>query len=125
MFVFLSLLAAASAEECEHSADCANAVSLLTLRSAASYRAAQEMWTLISQIRAMATSAVEQEIEIAEWSAENSGLKEAVLEMRTQDGAASVSPSVQPQAATAQDPTVIPGINDMDTDFSMEEGHKL
>jgi len=125
MLVFLSLLAAASAEECDYKADCANAVSLLSLRSAsaASYRAAQEMWTLISQIRAMGTSAVMQEIEIAEWSAENTGLKQAVLEM--QDVAATGSPTALPAVAAKDDPTVIPGINDMNTDFTMEEREAL
>jgi len=121
MLVLLSLFAAVSAEECDHTADCANGVSLLTLRSTVSYRAAQEMWSLISLIRAMGTAAVEQEIEIAEWSSENTGLKRAVLEM--QDGAATAG------AATAgpvmDDPTVVPGINEMNTDTEMKEGRTL
>ena len=81
MLFLLSLLAAAAATECDHTADCSNAVSLLTLRTTVSYRAAVEMWTLISQISAMSKSAVEQEIEIQEWSDENQGLKRCFFEL--------------------------------------------
>jgi len=144
MLFLLSLLVAAAAEECDHTADCSNGVSLLTLRSTVSYRAAVEMWTLISQISAMGRSAVEQELEIQEWSDENQGLKRAVIEMQADASATSSSGTAEPSVgifgyaeptpeptpvASAEDtagtPTVIPGINEIDTNFEMKEREGL
>jgi hypothetical protein len=123
MLAFWSLLAAAAAGDCGRAAECApDHVSLLTLRSTVSYRAAVEMWTLISQIRAMARSAVEQEIEIAEWSAENTGLKRAVLEIQSD---ATVTQAATAYPAAKEGPTAVPGINEMKTDFEMEQREPL
>jgi len=128
MLVFLSLLAGVAADECHNTPDCSNAVSLLSLRTSVTvtYRTALEMWTLISQIRAMSKSAVEQEIEIEAWSSRNTGLKRAVLEMRGEAAATEQLASRDTVLVSPSDePTVIPGINDMNTNFTIQESRKL
>merc|ERR1719331_3282624 len=63
-------------------------------------------------------------MEIAEWSAQNTGLKQAVLEMRESTSAESGSATAVPMAG-AEEPTTIPGVSEKNTDFTIKESQEL
>merc|ERR1719331_3625194 len=63
-------------------------------------------------------------MEIAEWSAQNTGLKQAVLEMRESTSAESGSATAVPMAG-AEEPTAIPGISEKNTDMTIKESQEL
>jgi len=139
--VFFSILLASGYEQCVNDCD-SEGLSLLTLKTSVSYRAAVELWTSNAQKSRMIQHASVENSDIKRWSEENEALKRAVQEGISNDkndapaSAAEDSPLVASAVdATVgktvvaknahrheeenvakmikDDPTVIPGINDI------------
>merc|ERR1719335_1981135 len=110
MLVFLSILLPVSAEVCVNDCDSAG-LSLLTLKTSVSYRAAIKMWTLTSEKNSMLKKAAAEQSEIRKWSEENEALKRAVREGLDDDkmdkaGVSDVAPEDSPLVASAVDTNV-------------------
>jgi hypothetical protein len=140
MFVFFSILLASGAEQCVNGCD-SDGLSLLTLKTSVSYRAAIEMWTSNAEKSRMMKQAAVESRDIKNWSDENAALKRAVREgMSTDKDTSAPAQEESPLVASAvdasvgktvvaknahrhedenvatmvkEDPTVIPGINDI------------
>jgi hypothetical protein len=142
MLVFFPILLASGAEQCVN--DCESAgLSLLTLKTSVSYRAAVELWTSNAEKSRIMKQAATESATIKDWSDENAALKRAVQEGMSddKDDAAAPAQADSPLVASAvdaavaktvvaknahlshedanlahmlkDDPTVIPGINDV------------
>merc|ERR1719443_2634663 len=112
MLVFLSVLVPSAAEICVND-DCDSAgLSLLTLKTSVSYRAAIKMWTLTSEKNRMLKKAAAEQSEIRKWSEENAALKRAVREGLDEyqppdvDESEDLQPEDSPLVASAVDATV-------------------
>ena len=141
MFVFFSILLASGAEQCVNDCD-SEGLSLLTLKTSVSYRAAIEMWTSNAEKSRILKQAAAEQADISNWSEENAALKRAVREGMSEDKDDAAAPTQEdsPLVASAvdasvgktvvaknahlheeenlakmlkEDPTVIPGISDI------------
>jgi hypothetical protein len=142
MLVFFSILLASGYEQCVNDCD-SEGLSLLTLKTSVSYRAAVELWTSNAQKSRMIQQASVENSDIKHWSEENEALKRAVQEGISDDKNDAPAPAAEdsPLVASAvdatvgktvvaknahrheeenvakkmvkDDPTVIPGINDI------------
>jgi len=140
MLVFFPILLASGLEQCGNDCD-SEGLSLLTLKTSVSYRAALEMWTSNAEKSRIMKQAAAEQHEIKDWSDENAALKRAVREGMSDDKDSSAASAQEdsPLVASAvdasvaktvvaknthrhedevakmvkEDPTVIPGINDV------------
>jgi hypothetical protein len=108
MLVFLSMLFPSAAEVCVDNCDSAG-ISLLTLKTSVSYRAAITMWTNTAEKTRMINHAAVEQADIKKWSEENAALKRAVRAGLDDDkndakaDAADLAPEDSPLVASAVD----------------------
>jgi len=109
--VFLSILLPSAAELCTNDCD-SEGLSLLTLKTSVSYRAAIKMWANTAEKSRMLKHAAAEQSEIRKWSEENAELKRAVREGLDEyqppdvDESEDLQPEDSPLVASAVDATV-------------------
>jgi len=105
--VFVSILLASGAEQCVNDCDSAG-LSLLTLKTSVSYRAAVELWTSNAEKSRIMNQAYAEQRDIKNWADENAALKRAVREGMSddKDDAEASAHEDSPLVASAVDATV-------------------